>query len=208
LLTFLRDSPNQRKHVLTTLPQRLSKKEIVRTFKERAPHRACLPRTQGGVGARPLRGARVYRVAPPHLSAFCAATLSSFLSVCGVSPPRADDKLKPTRSPLRPERHFVDSFITCRLVIARAIARWLPRCPFCHRFYADPESEHPGTEHHSPAQCRNSDRREPIEGDEPECTQSTKWTSSTKVDGPAQAGIAEGDSEPQSRKDRKDFWDC
>ena len=60
--------------------------------------------------------------------------------MCGVSPPRADGKLKPTRAPSRPERHFVDSFITCRLVIARAIARWLPRCPFCHRFSADPES--------------------------------------------------------------------
>ena len=41
--------------------------------------------------------------------------------------------LKPIRSRSRPERHFVDSFITIRLALARAIARWLPRCPLCHR---------------------------------------------------------------------------
>ncbi len=37
------------------------------------------------------------------------------------------------RPRLRPERHFVDSFITIRLALARAIARWLPRWPLCHR---------------------------------------------------------------------------
>jgi hypothetical protein len=45
-----------------------------------------------------------------------------------------------------PERHFVDSFITIRLVIARAIARWLPRCPTCHRS-RDSSHEHPAGGH-------------------------------------------------------------
>ncbi len=50
-----------------------------------------------------------------------------------VFPPRLDGKIKPIRSPLRPERHFADSFITVRLALTRAIARWLLRCPVCHR---------------------------------------------------------------------------
>jgi hypothetical protein len=37
------------------------------------------------------------------------------------------------RSASRPERHFADSFITVRLAIALFLARWLPRCPFCHQ---------------------------------------------------------------------------
>jgi len=31
---------------------------------------------------------------------------------CGISPPRPDGKIKPSRSCARPERHFIDSFIT------------------------------------------------------------------------------------------------
>jgi hypothetical protein len=50
--------------------------------------------------------------------------------------------LTPTRSKSRPERHFADSFITIRLVIARAIARWLPRCPLCHRTRTGPAHAH------------------------------------------------------------------
>ena len=38
--------------------------------------------------------------------------------------------------PSRPERHFHDSLITIRLAFARAIARWLPRCPVCHATHA------------------------------------------------------------------------
>jgi hypothetical protein len=41
--------------------------------------------------------------------------------------------VRPQRTSSRPERHFLDSFITIRLSIARAIAGWLPRCPLCHR---------------------------------------------------------------------------
>jgi SRSO17 transposase len=47
-------------------------------------------------------------------------------------PPRPEGRWKTTRSRSRPERHFADSFATMRLAIARAIARWLPRCPACH----------------------------------------------------------------------------
>jgi malate synthase-like protein len=60
-------------------------------------------------------------------------------------PRRSDGKLPTVRSPSRPERHFADSFITLRLVIARAIVRWLPRCPLCHR--ACDERDHGPTGH-------------------------------------------------------------
>ena len=56
-----------------------------------------------------------------------------------VSPPRPDGRIKPSRSCARPERHFIDSFTTIRLAIARVLARWLPRCPACHRF-RDPDA--------------------------------------------------------------------
>jgi hypothetical protein len=59
-------------------------------------------------------------------------------------PPRPDGKVTPIRSRSRPERHFVDSFITIRLALARAIARWLPRYPLCQRENADPEHVHRG----------------------------------------------------------------
>jgi SRSO17 transposase len=42
----------------------------------------------------------------------------------------ADESYGGSRS--RPERHYHDSLITIRLAFARAIARWLPRCPVCH----------------------------------------------------------------------------
>jgi hypothetical protein len=57
-------------------------------------------------------------------------------------PPRLDGKLELSRSRARPERHFVDSFITIPLAIARAIARWLPRCPHCQHANPGPNPRH------------------------------------------------------------------
>src|SRR5256885_6087244 len=37
-----------------------------------------------------------------------------------------------SRTASRPERHFPDSLITVRLLVARTVASWLPRCPTCH----------------------------------------------------------------------------
>lgn len=59
------------------------------------------------------------------------ATRSSSRSARGVFPPRPEGRWPTSRSRSRPERHFHDSFVTVRLAIARAIARWLPRCPVC-----------------------------------------------------------------------------
>ena len=52
----------------------------------------------------------------------------------GFSPRRPEGRWWPRRTASRPERHFPDSFITVRLAAARMIARWLPRCPACHRW--------------------------------------------------------------------------
>ena len=54
-------------------------------------------------------------------------------SASALPPPRQEGIVATVRSPSRPERHFVDSFITVRLAIALFLARWLPRCPLCHQ---------------------------------------------------------------------------
>ena len=72
-----------------------------------------------------------------------AEALEVALDACGISPPRPEGRWTPTRSRSRPERHFADSFATMRLAIARAIARWLPRCPACHAPRRSGPDEHP-----------------------------------------------------------------
>ncbi|SEU38682.1 SRSO17 transposase [Stigmatella erecta] len=73
----------------------------------------------------------------------CAATRSLWLNACGISPPRPEGRMKPTRSRSRPERHFHDSFITARLAMARVIAAWLPRCPTCHHSHSERSGRNP-----------------------------------------------------------------
>jgi hypothetical protein len=52
-------------------------------------------------------------------------------------PPRLSSSGRPypsaSRSTAPPERHYVDSFATMRLAIARVILAWLPRCLLCLR---------------------------------------------------------------------------
>ena len=50
-----------------------------------------------------------------------AATRSSSPNACGIFPPRAEGRVRATRSNARHERHFEDSFISARLAIARAL---------------------------------------------------------------------------------------
>jgi hypothetical protein len=90
---------------LAALPERMSKKQIVRIFKER------------------WRTERMYEDIEGELGP----------TTSNVSPPRPKGLVPTIRSSSRPERHFVDSFITVRLVLALFLTRWLPRCPFCHQ---------------------------------------------------------------------------
>jgi hypothetical protein len=65
-------------------------------------------------------------------------SLGNYIALEAGDPRGIDFDAPPSQVPLdvachladtRPERHFPDSFITVRL----SIARWLPRCPACHR---------------------------------------------------------------------------
>ncbi|HVZ36879.1 MAG TPA: transposase [Polyangiaceae bacterium] len=106
-------------------------------------HGAHVRGPQRRTRSRPLRRALV-----PGLPITCpsssAAMPSSSPSASALFPPRPDGTVAIVRSASRPERHFADSFITIRLAIARFLARWLPRCPFCHRIHA---SSHCRTRH-------------------------------------------------------------
>jgi hypothetical protein len=120
------------KFVLTTLPRRLTKKAIVRIIMERWRTERAYEELKGELGLDHFEG-RSFPGWHHHISVVLCCYASSSPSVCGVFPPRSDGKLPTIRSRSRPERHFADSFITVRLAIARAIIRWPPRCPFCHR---------------------------------------------------------------------------
>jgi hypothetical protein len=73
-----------------------------------------------------------------------AAELIEMSRVLDANTVRRDRKIATVRSKSRPERHFVDSFISMKLALARAIACWLPRCPVCHRSRAAPTHDHSG----------------------------------------------------------------
>ena len=121
------------KYALTTVPRTMSKKQLVRLFKERYRTERVYEEMKGAAsGARPLRRAASSAgiTTSPSPS---AATPSSSRSVCGIFPPRPDGPVPLVRTPSRPERHFADSFVTIRLAIARILACWLPRCPLCYR---------------------------------------------------------------------------
>ena len=120
------------KFTLTTLPKRMSHKQIARLTKERWP-RAGVRRAEGGARPGPLRGSLLCRMASSRLGRPLLLRVRRRRTGAAFSPPRPDRKLRPTRSKSRPERHFADSFITARLAIARVLASWLPRCPCCHR---------------------------------------------------------------------------
>jgi hypothetical protein len=126
------------KFLLTTLLRHMSKKQIVRIVEERWRTEPAYEELKGELGLDHFEG-RSFLGWHHHVSV--VPSCSAFIVAERVRrfPPRLDGKVTPTRSRSRPERHFVDSFITIHLTLARAIARWLPRCPLCHRENPDPE---------------------------------------------------------------------
>ena len=120
------------KFTLTTLPKRMSHKQIARLTKERWRTERVYEELKGELGLDHFEG-RSFAGWHHHVSV--ALCCFAFVVAERVQhfPPRPDRKLRPTRSSSRPERHFADSFITARLAIARVLASWLPRCPCCHR---------------------------------------------------------------------------
>ncbi|WP_438045043.1 hypothetical protein [Sorangium sp. So ce128] len=120
------------KFAVTTLGTKMSKKQIVRQYKERYRTEQAYEEMKGELGLDHFEGRR-FRGWHHHVSvvlccyAFIVAERDrSFF-------PRQTPKVTPTRSASRPERHFADSLATVRRAIARALIAWLPRCPACHR---------------------------------------------------------------------------
>jgi SRSO17 transposase len=119
-------------YFLTTLPRKMSKKQIVRLIKERYRTEQAYEELKGELGLDHFEG-RSFPGWHHHVSAALCAYAFLVAERARAFPPRADGRVKPVRSHARPERHFVDSLATIRLTIARVLLKWLPRCPLCHR---------------------------------------------------------------------------
>ena len=115
---------------------RMSKKQIVRILKERWRTERVYEDLKGRARARSLRGPLLPRLASSRLRRPLLLRLRRRRTRPRFSPLGRRDASQPVRSRSRPERHFADSFITARLAIALFLARWLPRCPFCHQPHA------------------------------------------------------------------------
>ena len=120
------------KFTLTTLPQRRSKKQIVRIVKERWRTERVYEELKGELGLDHYEG-RSFVGWRLHVSVALCCFAFVIAERVQHFPPRQDGKVPLVRSASRPERHFEDSFITARLAIARVLASWLPRCPCCRR---------------------------------------------------------------------------
>ena len=134
---FGESEPSQ--FAVTTLPARMSKKQVVRRYKQRYPTEQVYEEMKGELGLDHFEGRR-FRGWHHHIS----VVLSCYAFVVAERArsffPRLTAKVIPTRSASRPERHFADSFTTVRRAIARALTAWLPRCPACHRTCANPRA--------------------------------------------------------------------
>ena len=123
------------KFTLTSLPRRMSKKQIMRLFKERWRTERAYEDLKGELGLDHFEGRSFpgwhHQLYPSSVVLCCYA----FIVAERVRhfPPRSNAPIKPRRTASRPGLHFVDSFITIRLAIAAYLARWLPRCPTCRR---------------------------------------------------------------------------
>jgi hypothetical protein len=133
------ESPS--KFLLTTLPRRMSKKQIVRVVKERWHTEQAYEELKGELGLDHFEG-RSYPGWHHHVSVVMSCYAFVVAERTRLFPPRTKPPIV-TRSIERPERHFADSFTTIRLAIARLIATWLPRCPVCRRPNARSELPHP-----------------------------------------------------------------
>ena len=120
------------KFVLTTLPRRMRRKALVRIVKERWRTERVYEELKGELGLDHFEG-RSFPGWHHHVSVVLCCYAFVVAERVRHFPPRKDGKPRPVRSTSRPERHFVDSFATARLAIARVLAAWLPRCPLCHR---------------------------------------------------------------------------
>jgi SRSO17 transposase len=120
------------KYALTTLPRTMSKKQLVRLFKERYRTERVYEEMKCELGLDHFEG-RSFLGWHHHISVAICCYAFVIAERMRHFPPRPDGPVPLVRTPSRPERHFADSFATIRLAIARVLACWLPRCPLCHR---------------------------------------------------------------------------
>jgi SRSO17 transposase len=123
--------PEPARYHLTTLPRRMTKKEIVRIIKERWRTERVYQELKGELGFDHFEG-RSFPGWHHHVSVVLCCYAFVVAERLRHFPPRRSPP-KTVRSNARPERHFEDSFASIRLAIARFLATWLPRCPLCHR---------------------------------------------------------------------------
>lgn len=136
------------KFVLTSLPRRMSKKQIVRIVKERWRTERAYEDLKGELGLDHFEG-RSFPGWHHHVSVVLCCYAFILAERVRHFPPRQDGRVKLQRSASRPELHFVDSFITIRLAIAAYLARWLPRCPTCRQ----PRSVEHAMDHATASAC-------------------------------------------------------
>ena len=128
------DAPT--KYLLTTLPARMTKKEIVRIIKERWHTEQVYAELKGELGLDHFEG-RSYPAWRNHISvvlicyAFLVAERSRRFS------PSAEAAAGHANSG-QLARHDEDSLASLRRILARVAQRWLPRCPACGRDHPRP----------------------------------------------------------------------
>jgi SRSO17 transposase len=122
---------------LTTLLRRMSHKQIVLLIKERRRTERMYEDLKGELGLDHFEG-RSFPGWHHHVSVVLCCYAFVVAERARAFTPQPQGRVATVRSPSRPKRHFADSFITARLAIALYLARWLPRCPFCHQPHAAP----------------------------------------------------------------------
>lgn len=132
-------------YFLTTLPRKMSKKEIVCLIKERYRTEQIYQELKGELGLDHFEG-RSFPGWHHHVSVVLCAYAFLVAERSRAFPPRPEGKVIPVRSDARPERHFPDSIATVRMTIARVLLKWLPRCPLCHRCQQPPAPDPAGND--------------------------------------------------------------
>jgi SRSO17 transposase len=143
LIEWPADEPEPTKYCLSTLPATISCRDLVNTAKLRWRIERDYQdlKQELGLAHYEGRGWRGFH----HHATLCIAAYGFLISQREAIPPQ--DQAVPLSSrnlaypavtdpadpPVRPERHVPNSITSVRIVIARAIARTLTRCPCCQR---------------------------------------------------------------------------
>jgi SRSO17 transposase len=143
LIEWPTGEPELTKCFLSTLPANISRRELVNTAKLRWRIERDYQdlKQELGLAHYEGRGWRGFH----HYATRCIATSGFLVSEREAIPPSGPkptlivkepplpESCRPRGPPIRPERHVPNSIPSVRLVVARAIARSISRCPCCQR---------------------------------------------------------------------------